>query len=140
MPNIKPIPVRKYAMIDSAFRAVEGRARVRCCDHTDVLAAVKEAERRLKGVPQKHWKGTTVEVDPHIVAAGYGFPARGTVFRLVRRSRDWALDEAWRDATKLAPNGVRWSNWLRVCLPAGLDMAEVGRSLTRFHGLAVADV
>ena len=75
--------------IDSVIKAVEGQARVRTCDYSDVLDLAFKAEENLKslGIPRSSWGGITYTYQETVQCNSYGYPVSSTWIRIVAGSR-----------------------------------------------------
>ncbi|WP_404375271.1 hypothetical protein [Kytococcus sedentarius] len=138
--QIKPIAVKpsNADRIDALCQEVEGpRVQSRLLRYTDLEEAVRDAEKRLKALPQRLWVGVTVEVDPHSVPNSYGSRAQGTTARLVRRSRDWALVEVARTDTRSKSYGQGFVN--RITLSAEIDREALLAAMLRKPALTLPD-
>lgn len=133
------IKVTNTEAIDKALDAAQGKRTAHILYASEIAEAAEKAEKRLDnaGVPKNQRQGITAKFNPHVVPNSYYGNATGTVARLVRRSKDWALVDLYGADVPHRSNGTK-GNDLTVTIPTSIDRDALLASMPRSRKIGLA--
>lgn len=89
--------------INQAIKEVEGKARARCCNYSDLIKAIEEIQSRLR-ISKAAQNGTTATINPHaaIFARAYNGTPKATCFKVIFTGGTWKISAIYRDYANAA--------------------------------------